>query len=74
MPEDQNEHIDQDFEGSIFQQIGLTAKLCPHCRAHLPESGHCLNLCTMPTHLSRKFNAMLAQCHNRATANPTNEE
>lgn len=33
---------------------------CPWCGAHLPPTLGCLNLCDMPTGLSRQFNAGLA--------------
>ena len=47
--------VDKDFEGSIFQQLGFQARLCPHCKAHLGSSGVCLNGCTLPGHLYRKL-------------------
>jgi hypothetical protein len=37
--------IDPNFEGSIFQKLGLSEVLCEDCGAHLSARGICLNAC-----------------------------
>jgi len=38
--------VDPDFAGSIFEEIGLSAKRCPKCGAHLSgDIEICLNGC-----------------------------
>lgn len=44
--ESQDELIDRNFEGSIFQTLGFDKELCPSCRSHL-LGGVCLNACQL---------------------------
>lgn len=46
--------IDENFEGSIFEALGFDRELCPHCKAHLKD-GLCLNGCKLPGYLYRKL-------------------
>lgn len=39
--------IDPDFEGSLFQKLGLSNVLCDDCGAHLSAKGICLNACQL---------------------------
>jgi hypothetical protein len=36
--------IDPNFEGSMWQTLGMDKELCPTCNAHL-HNGICLNAC-----------------------------
>lgn len=36
--------VDEDFTGSLWEQLGYENKLCPTCGAHL-HGGICLNAC-----------------------------
>lgn len=42
----QDDLIDRNFEGSIWQTLGFDPELCPHCRSHL-SGGICLNACQL---------------------------
>lgn len=50
---------DPDFEGSIFQELGYDAELCPTCGAHL-HGGICLNTCHLSDETRQRFNVLMA--------------
>ena len=52
--------VEPGFDGSIFEQLGFDKARCPHCNAHT-RGGLCLNLCDLPTWLSRKFESELKE-------------
>lgn len=37
--------VDPNHAGSIYEQLGLSDKLCPMCNSHLTQDGICLNAC-----------------------------
>ena len=48
---------DPNFTGSIFEQLGFDAELCPTCNAHL-KSGICLNACHLSDNSQKVFNTL----------------
>lgn len=57
--EEAEKKVDESFAGSIYEELGLTDKLCPVCNAHLTKSGICLNACHLGTDGMSKFANMM---------------
>jgi len=52
--------IDQDFAGSIWEELGYSSLLCPTCGAHLHD-GICLNACHLTKKSRDRFNQIMEQ-------------
>ncbi len=59
--------IDEEFKGSVFEEIGMDKQLCPTCGAHLKVIDGdliCLNACHLVKQSQSKFHAFyLAALH-----------
>jgi len=59
--------IDPDFVGSIWEEMGWDAELCPACDAHL-RSGICLNACHLSKASQERFAVIMRATADRISA------